>query len=143
MRLPFSIKKRVLGGIVSSLSGLVYNSSVLPLAFFEKNKKCHTSHCLTPCVFWKKKKKNDTILSLFESLMESLLSCARYICVCVYIYIFISATHVFSLVLSPTQLLSFLLFRLLLSPLRLRTQSLISHQPPSFFFQTLIPLNKH
>ena len=92
-----------------------------------------------------KKKKNDTILSLFESLMESLLSCARYICVYIYIYIyiFISATHVFSLVLSPTQLLSFLLFRLLLSPLRLRTQSLISHQPPSFFFQTLIPLNKH
>ena len=38
VRLLFSIKKRVSGGIVSSLSGLVYNSSVLPLAFFEKIK---------------------------------------------------------------------------------------------------------
>ena len=38
VRLPFSIKKRVSRGIVSSVSSLVYNSSVLPLQFFEKIK---------------------------------------------------------------------------------------------------------
>ena len=72
--------------------------------------------------------------------MESLLS----LCKIVFFSLFISATDVFSLELSPISLLLFLLFRLLLlSPFRLRIQSLISHQPPSFFFQNLIPPNKH
>ena len=93
VRLPFSIKKRVLGGIVSSLSGLVYNSSVLPLAFFEKNKKCHISHCLTPCVFWKKKK---TILYC-HCLSHWWSHCCHvqdiYVCIYIYIYIYLSQPH--------------------------------------------------
>ena len=109
VRLPFSIKKRVLGGIVSSLSGLVYNSSVLPLAFFEKNKKCHISHCLTPCVFWKKKK---TILYC-HCLSHWWSHCCHvqdiYVCVYIYIYIYLSHTRLFSCVVSySTTLISHL-----------------------------------
>ena len=92
MRLPFSIKKRVLGGIVSSLSGLVYNSSVLPLAFFEKNKKCHISHCLTPCVFWKKKKRfYIVIVWVIDGV--TVVMCRIYMCVYIYIYIYLSQPH--------------------------------------------------
>ena len=99
VRLPFSIKKRVLGGIVSSLSGLVYNSSVLPLAFFEKNKKCHISHCLTPCVFWKKKKRFYIVI-VWVTDGVTVVMCKIYMCVYIYIYIYLSHTRLFSCVVS-------------------------------------------
>ena len=50
------------------------------------------------------KKKKKQCMSLFESLMESI-TVKKF-----FFSLLISATHVFSLELSPTQLLSFLLF---------------------------------
>ena len=101
VRLPFLVKKRVSGGIVSSLSGFVYNSSVLPLAFFERKKilKNAILVIVLPLAFFEKIKiKNDAVLSLFESLLESLLSlCKVYIYIYIYFFFFyLSHTRLFS-----------------------------------------------
>ena len=122
----------------------------------KKNKKnaAWVSHYLATCIFWKNKiKKRCGIVTVWEAycchswsrclrslLMESLLSLCK-----IFFFLFWSQPH-----------MSFLLICLLLSYSYFSyldfcsshlsdsvTQSLISHQPPSFFFQTLISPNKH
>ena len=73
------------------------------------------------------------LLSFLESLFEKLVDGVTAITVQdIFFSLLISATHVFSLDLSPTQLLLFLLFRLLLlSPLRLSHS--VTHQSSATF----------
>ena len=119
MRLPFSIKKRVLGGIVSSLSDLVYNSSVLPLAFFEKkylkNKKINKKWCL----------------SLFKSLMKLVIVQEFFF------FFFLSQPHtsflLSCLLLSYSHFSSLLVRLLLLLSLTSQTQNSVTHQSSATF----------
>ena len=107
----------------------------LPLAFFEKKNKKNNKNNV--CHYLSQYRASYSIF--FFSLL-------------------ISATHVFSLQLFPTQLLSLLSFLLfsfhsldfcssqvsVSHTLASQTQKLeLSHQLPSFLFQTLIPPNKN